>query len=210
MGTTDKERRKPTTWTALVAALFALLMGGIWCIRAAGQAGTIPVEQARKELARIDAELAPEIERALASDSKLRRAERAYQEALEKALQRIAPDKKDLIAKRAELRATVDASIPRQTDWKEVLWIAVGLLGQGCFTARFLVQWIVSERERRSVIPLGFWYLSLAGGMILLSYAIYRRDPVFILGQSTGVFVYSRNLVLIARQRSKAYADKTS
>lgn len=83
----------------------------------------------------------------------------------------------------------------------EALWLAVGLAGQAAFFGRFLVQWIASERQKRSVIPRAFWYLSLAGGLILLCYAIYRRDPVFILGQSTGVFIYARNLVLIARQR---------
>ena len=73
------------------------------------------------------------------------------------------------------------------------------------FTGRFLVQWIQSERQRKSVIPLSFWYLSLAGGAILLSYAIYRHDPVFILGQSTGVIIYLRNLWLIhAEQRRMA------
>ena len=66
---------------------------------------------------------------------------------------------------------------------------------------RFLIQWIYSERKKRSVIPLAFWYFSLAGGITLLSYAIYRRDPVFILGQATGVFIYTRNLQLIARER---------
>ena len=83
----------------------------------------------------------------------------------------------------------------------ETLWLAVGLVGQAAFFGRFLVQWLASERQKRSVIPQAFWYLSLAGGLILLCYAIYRKDPVFILGQSTGVLIYSRNLVLIARQR---------
>lgn len=69
--------------------------------------------------------------------------------------------------------------------------------------ARFLVQWIVSERRRQSVIPLAFWYLSLGGGSMLLCYAIYRRDPVFILGQSTGVVIYGRNLMLLRRAQQK-------
>jgi lipid-A-disaccharide synthase-like uncharacterized protein len=78
------------------------------------------------------------------------------------------------------------------------LWcVLFGLAGQLLFTARFLVQWIASERARKSVIPLAFWYFSMAGGVVLLSYAIYRRDPVFILGQSLGVFIYARNLWLI-------------
>lgn len=79
----------------------------------------------------------------------------------------------------------------------ELLWVLFGLFGQLMFTGRFLVQWIASERARRSVIPVVFWYFSLAGGLILLSYAIYRRDPVFVLGQSLGVFIYLRNLWLI-------------
>jgi lipid-A-disaccharide synthase-like uncharacterized protein len=81
------------------------------------------------------------------------------------------------------------------------LWIILGLVGQGIFAARFLVQWIVSEKKKESHIPLAFWYLSLAGSMILLSYAIYRRDPVFILGQTTGFIVYIRNLMLIYKKR---------
>jgi len=82
-----------------------------------------------------------------------------------------------------------------------VIWLAIGFLGQALFSMRFLIQWIYSERKKRSVIPLAFWYFSLAGGITLLSYAIYRRDPVFILGQATGVFIYTRNLQLIARER---------
>ncbi|MCC0062524.1 MAG: lipid-A-disaccharide synthase N-terminal domain-containing protein [Defluviimonas sp.] len=83
--------------------------------------------------------------------------------------------------------------------WVEFWWVAFGLLGQLMFTGRFIVQWIASEKARRSVVPLAFWYLSMAGGLILLAYAIYRRDPVFVLGQSLGVFVYTRNLWLIYR-----------
>jgi lipid-A-disaccharide synthase-like uncharacterized protein len=77
------------------------------------------------------------------------------------------------------------------------IWLAVGLLGQASFSARFLVQWIVSERRRKSVIPVQFWYFSLVGGVILLAYAIHRKDPVFILGQAAGLIVYLRNLYLI-------------
>ena len=69
------------------------------------------------------------------------------------------------------------------------------------FAARFLVQWIVSEKQGRSVIPLAFWYLSLFGGILLLAYAIWRQDPVFILGQSTGSLIYARNLYLIHREK---------
>ncbi len=76
-----------------------------------------------------------------------------------------------------------------------------GFLGQLLFSARFLVQWLVSEKRGESVIPIGFWYLSLAGGLTLLVYAVLRHDPVFILGQAAGLVVYSRNLMLIARTK---------
>jgi lipid-A-disaccharide synthase-like uncharacterized protein len=86
-------------------------------------------------------------------------------------------------------------------DMREFTWVMIGLGGQALFTARFLVQWIASERARRSVIPLAFWYLSLGGGLVLLSYAVWRADPVFILGQSTGICIYARNLWLIHAER---------
>ena len=79
------------------------------------------------------------------------------------------------------------------------IWLAVGFLGQAMFSARFIVQWIHSERQRRSVIPVAFWYFSVAGGALLLIYAIYRLDPVFILGQGTGLLIYGRNLYFIMR-----------
>jgi len=79
------------------------------------------------------------------------------------------------------------------------LWLGLGLLGQAFFSARFLVQWIASERRKQSVVPVHFWYLSLGGGLMLLAYAIYRKDPVFILGQGAGLFVYARNLYFIRR-----------
>ena len=78
-------------------------------------------------------------------------------------------------------------------------WRAIGFLGQALFFSRFLVQWIASERRKRTVIPRAFWWFSLTGGTILLTYAIVRRDPVFILGQAGGLLVYTRNLVLIRR-----------
>ncbi len=81
-------------------------------------------------------------------------------------------------------------------------WVIFGLLGQLFFTMRFLVQWVVSERSGRSTVPVAFWYLSIMGGLVLLTYALlYRQDPVFTLGQSAGIFVYTRNLVLIRRAR---------
>ncbi len=84
------------------------------------------------------------------------------------------------------------------------IWIAFGLFGQAMFSARFILQWIQSERLKRSVIPIGFWYFSIAGGVILLSYAIWREDPVFILGQSFGIVIYLRNLYFIRAERMKA------
>ncbi len=86
----------------------------------------------------------------------------------------------------------------------ELWWVVIGLGGQLMFTARFLVQWIASERAGRSVVPIAFWYFSISGGVILLAYAIYRADPVFILGQSLGVFIYSRNLWLIHAEKKRA------
>ena len=85
----------------------------------------------------------------------------------------------------------------------EKFWLILGFGAQALFASRFLVQWIASEREGRSVIPVSFWFISLAGGIMLLAYAIWRRDPVFILGQTTGAFIYTRNLVLIFREKRK-------
>ena len=83
----------------------------------------------------------------------------------------------------------------------ETLWIAIGFLGQALFTSRFLVQWIASERAHRSVVPLAFWWFSIAGGATLLAYALWRRDPVFAVGQASGLVIYARNLMLIGRHR---------
>ena len=79
-------------------------------------------------------------------------------------------------------------------------WIVIGLIGQSFFFSRFLVQWIASERQGKSTIPNTFWYFSIAGSALLLAYAIFRLDPVFILGQSVNQFVYIRNLVLVKRE----------
>lgn len=83
----------------------------------------------------------------------------------------------------------------------EYIWLGVGFLGQAIFSARFIVQWLVSEKEKRSIIPVAFWYLSLCGGLTLLLYSIYKRDPVFIMGQASGILIYTRNLLLIHRER---------
>jgi lipid-A-disaccharide synthase-like uncharacterized protein len=85
-------------------------------------------------------------------------------------------------------------------DW----WVIPGFIAQGLFTMRFLVQWIASERAGRSVIPLAFWIFSIGGGLMLLVYALYRRDPVFIAGQAFGVLVYLRNLQFVLRERRAA------
>lgn len=86
---------------------------------------------------------------------------------------------------------------------REFIWVLVGLGGQIVFSARFLLQWAASERAGRSVVPVAFWWLSIAGAAVLLSYAIHRGDPVFILGQSMGFAIYARNLWLIhAEKRS--------
>ena len=79
------------------------------------------------------------------------------------------------------------------------LWTAIGFVGQGFFSMRFIVQWIASERTRKSVIPRAFWYFSVLGGATLLIYAIHRKDPVFIVGQGAGLVIYLRNLYFIHR-----------
>jgi lipid-A-disaccharide synthase-like uncharacterized protein len=83
----------------------------------------------------------------------------------------------------------------------EHIWLAVGFAGQALFGARFLIQWVRSEMLKRSVIPIAFWYCSLGGGVVLFAYAVWRGDPVFMVGQGMGLFVYSRNLYLIYRAR---------
>lgn len=80
------------------------------------------------------------------------------------------------------------------------LWVLIGFAAQVLFSMRFVVQWIASERKRQSVIPISFWYFSIAGSLVLLLYAIHRNDPVFTLGQAFGTFVYVRNLMLIYRR----------
>jgi lipid-A-disaccharide synthase-like uncharacterized protein len=84
------------------------------------------------------------------------------------------------------------------------LWLVIGFTGQALFTARFLVQWVVSERKRDSVVPVAFWWLSLVGGLTLLSYASYRQDPVIIVGQGMGLVVYARNLMLVGKAKRRS------
>ncbi len=83
------------------------------------------------------------------------------------------------------------------------IWLIIGFIAQIIFGARFFLQWLVSEKQHKSVIPIGFWYLSIVGGLMLLIYAIHRKDPVFILGQATGVLIYIRNLILIYQRKEK-------
>jgi len=84
------------------------------------------------------------------------------------------------------------------TQW---LWLGIGFLGQALFFMRFFIQWLHSERQKRSVIPVAFWYFSLGGGVVLLAYAIHRKDPVFILGQGAGLIIYLRNMYFIRVER---------
>jgi len=95
------------------------------------------------------------------------------------------------------------------TSWLETehIWLAIGFAGQLLFTARFLVQWLASETRKMSYIPIAFWYFSISGGILLFAYSIYRQDPVFILGQSFGLLIYSRTLYLIHSNRTNE--DKT-
>ena len=86
----------------------------------------------------------------------------------------------------------------------DALWLGLGFLGQALFALRFLIQWWRSERAGQSLVPIEFWYLSIGGSVLLLAYALHRRDPVFFIGQLTGILVYSRNLQLIHQQRRVA------
>lgn len=92
----------------------------------------------------------------------------------------------------------------------ETIWLGIGFFGQGLFFMRFLVQWVASEIKKRSIIPLAFWYFSFFGGLTLLAYAIYRRDPVFIIGQSTGSIIYIRNMQLVYKERRAAAKPNSS
>ena len=85
-------------------------------------------------------------------------------------------------------------------DW----WIIIGFIGQGLFFMRFVIQWITSERQKKSVIPVQFWFWSIGGSLTLFAYALHQLDPVFIAGQSLNSFIYIRNLMLISRQHTGA------
>jgi lipid-A-disaccharide synthase-like uncharacterized protein len=90
------------------------------------------------------------------------------------------------------------------TSTTEKSWLAIGFLAQLMFSMRFVVQWIASERARRSIVPETFWYFSLVGGAMLFAYAIYRFDPVFMLGQGMGLIIYGRNIYFIRNQHKLA------
>ena len=90
---------------------------------------------------------------------------------------------------------------PYLTEHPEIIMITIGFGGQALFATRFIIQWLSSENAGRSVIPIAFWYFSISGGLVLLTYAIWRQDPVIIAGQSVGVFIYARNLYFIKREK---------
>lgn len=98
----------------------------------------------------------------------------------------------------------LDSLLATVTSWLQDwdVWIIVGFLGQLLFGMRFIVQWLTTEKLRRSVIPVTFWYFSIGGAAILLAYAIHREDPVFIVGQSLGFVIYARNLYFIYQERA--------
>lgn len=89
------------------------------------------------------------------------------------------------------------------TSMAEPIWVAIGIFGQLLFSMRFILQWLASEKARRSVVPEVFWWFSIGGGLILFAYALHRRDPVFILGQSLGIFIYARNLWLVYAEKRR-------
>ncbi|WP_088344006.1 MULTISPECIES: lipid-A-disaccharide synthase N-terminal domain-containing protein [Rhodomicrobium] len=88
----------------------------------------------------------------------------------------------------------------------ELIWLGVGFAAQAMFSMRFIVQWLASEKARRSVVPETFWYFSFIGGLMLFIYSIYRMDPVFILGQGSGLFIYARNIYFIRRTNRESAA----
>ncbi len=88
----------------------------------------------------------------------------------------------------------------------DIIWLTIGLVGQGLFSARFIIQWLASEKQKKSVLPIEFWYFSMAGGLTLFAYALHKVDPVFILGQGIGVFIYARNLYFMLNERKLAAA----
>ncbi len=94
------------------------------------------------------------------------------------------------------------------TSWVSVVWVGIGFGGQICFFGRMFVQWVVSEKKKESVVPEIFWWLSLFGGVALFTYFVWRRDLIGVLGQSSGVVIYARNLRLIHKRRKRALREK--
>ncbi|MDC1356510.1 lipid-A-disaccharide synthase N-terminal domain-containing protein [Pseudomonadota bacterium] len=92
---------------------------------------------------------------------------------------------------------------PYLNNHPETIMIVIGFGGQALFATRFIIQWLSSENAGRSVIPVAFWYFSISGGLVLLTYAIWRQDPVIIAGQSVGVFIYGRNLYFISKEKKQ-------
>jgi len=92
------------------------------------------------------------------------------------------------------------------TSTRDLIWLTIGIVAQLAFSARFLVQWISSEKARKSVMPVAFWWFSICGGLLLLAYGFYRGEPVIILGQAFGIVVYFRNLWLIYAERRRSLA----
>ena len=86
-------------------------------------------------------------------------------------------------------------------------WAVLGFMAQAMFSARFIVQWIASERARRSIIPTAFWWFSIAGGALLFVYSLHRKDPVFIAGQGAGLFIYARNIMFVLREQRRQPAS---
>lgn len=95
-------------------------------------------------------------------------------------------------------------------NWYQILWLSIGFLAQGLFGARFLVQWLHSEKHRKSMMPVMFWWFSLVGGIAMLIYSIHLKDPVFISGQAFGLIVYIRNIWLLYRERKTRTSELTA
>ncbi|PZP55238.1 MAG: hypothetical protein DI586_07530 [Micavibrio aeruginosavorus] len=89
-------------------------------------------------------------------------------------------------------------------------WVVIGMIGQFMFTMRFVVQWLASEKEQKSVVPVSFWFFSIAGGAIVLAYAIHKGDPVFIIGQGGGLLIYLRNIYFVVNERRKTASSSAA
>lgn len=110
--------------------------------------------------------------------------------------------RRDTTAHTPQRRSMTTTDFPVSMD----LWVALGSLGQAVFSGRFLLQWWHSERQKRSAMPMGFWYASVAGAVLLLAFAVYKRDPVFVAGYLGGLLIYLRNLQLRLREARQCRA----